>query len=295
MKLKLYLKSSARYVLLLSLFLFIGCSTSTTATFSKEKIASAIQGICKKEYDIDLVVTLAGETLWVYLPTNDIVVKTDKPRKFTNLFEVGRIVDDFSTESLKLRYSIKNIPPETQYEATEFNKKVSEKMFQVLQVIRRVLFSLDRDKKEEPRFICVVVADVKNGVEITTLSYYPDLKKVSYGIISVTEYQHRNVQDVSINPDILGDKKGRHLKLKDIAMKDFIASQIRHRIKLKFQKPELGKNADIDKEVLKIIALTVKIYGFNDFHDVELENSANGYQIRLNKVAVLEKTSGDQL
>ncbi|MFA5276634.1 MAG: hypothetical protein WC417_07070, partial [Candidatus Omnitrophota bacterium] len=90
MKSRLSLKISAKAALcslIITLFLsFIGCSSSTRPTFQKENIEQAITNICKKEYNINVKVTLFGSTLWIYFPTEDIVLKTDKPEKSTSIF-----------------------------------------------------------------------------------------------------------------------------------------------------------------------------------------------------------------
>jgi len=68
------------------------------------------------------------------------------------------------------------------------DKSVNEKIFNVLQVIRRVLFSVGNSKENTPAFFCIVTADIKNGFEIKQIFYFLDLKKLSYSFISQTEY-----------------------------------------------------------------------------------------------------------
>ena len=85
------------------------------------------------------------------------------------------------------------------------DKKTNEKIFNVLQVIRRVLFSTDNSKINNPLFFCIVTADIKNGFEIKQIFHLSDLKKLSFGFISQTEYQHRIVQDTSTSALIIGD------------------------------------------------------------------------------------------
>ena len=106
------------------------------------------------------------------------------------------------------------------------------------------------------------------------------------------EYQHRAIQETEVSPKIIGDTQGLNLKYSDISFEDFILQQIQHRIRLKFQKPEAEKNADIDKEILKIIRYTLKAYGFKDFSTLELNNLATVRKITLNQTAVFSG-SGD--
>jgi intein/homing endonuclease len=138
-------------------------------------------------------------------------------------------------------------------------------------------------------FFSVVMADIKNGFVVREIYYFLDIKKVSYGLISYTEFQHRTVQDTQVAPEVIGDKAGITINYRNITMPDFIASQILNRIRLKFQKPEVKQNADVDKEVEKIVAVTVKTYDFKDFSEAELNNLISNKRLILNRAAIWEK------
>jgi len=269
-------------VLLLS-----ACSSSTTPSFLKENIPQAVQDICKKDYKLDVSSKLIGNTLWVYLPLEDIISKPENPDKYTERFFLEDKKNYLEERILKVNYLVKLAEEKEKQQEVALDKSVNEKIFKVLQIIRRVLFSVDNSKKDDPLFFCIVTADIKNGFEIKQIFYSPDLKKISYGIISQTEYQHRIIQDSEISPQIIGDKTGAHLVYREISLAEFIASQIQSRIKLKFQKPEVERNADIDKEVLKIISYTLNTYGFNDFTFVEISNLVTGTKNILNQKAIL--------
>ena len=184
-------------------------------------------------------------------------------------------------------YSIKPVAEKEVKQEMSLDKKVNEKIFNVLQVIRRVLFSTDNSKINNPLFFCIVTADIKNGLEIKQIFYLSDLKKLTYGFISQTEYQHRIVQDTLVSTLIIGDRQGTHLDYQNITLDDFITGQIQNRIRIKFQKPEVEKNADIDKEVLKIVSYTVDTYNFRNFSLLEMINLLNERKTTLNRTAVL--------
>jgi hypothetical protein len=293
MRSRLSLKNSVKAALnsltLIILLLLSGCSPASTPTYTKENIAQSIQDICKKEYNLDVKAHLAGDTLWVYLAVEDLLVKSDKPEKYVEKFIVERSQDIPSIDSLKFEYLIKPIQDTEKTQEYTYNKAVLDKINNVWKVLRRVVFSLNRSETGEPKFYSLITADIKKGFEMKEVFYYLDLKKVSYEYISWGEYQHRSIQDVNLNPQIIGDKDGNYIDYKDITMQEFIIGQILHRIKLKFNKPEVDKNADIDKEVIKIIAYTVTTYDFKDFDTVELDNLANNNRIVLNQAAVLAK------
>ncbi len=288
-----FLKSSAKCGLLLNIlviaFLFSGCSSSTAPTYLKENIPQAIQNICKEEYKFDIRAKLVGETLWLYLPVEDMFTaldKKDKADKYLDRFNIEENKNTLEKGELKLEYNIKEIPEKEKYQEYNYNKKVAEQINNVIMVLRRVVLSLDRSKKDEPKFYCLVVADIKNGFQMQEIMYYADLRKVSYGFISIGEYQHRTTQDLVIEPKAIGDKKGFYLDYRNLSLADFILAQIGQRIKLKFSKPEVEKNADIDKEIIKIVAYTIKIYGFKDFQTLELNNLATGKKTSFNTAAI---------
>ncbi len=235
---------------------------------------------------------MVGDTLWVYLPVEELLVKTDKPEKYVEKFIIERNDATLTqSELLKFEYLIKPTEDTEKTQEYKYSKSTLEKNNNVWKVVRRVVFSLDRSKSDEPKFYCLITADIKNGFFMTEIFYYLDLKKVSYEYISWGEYQHRAIQDVDLNPQFIGDKKGNSVAYKDITMREFITGQILHRIKLKFQRPEVDRNCDIDKEITKIIAYTIKIYDFKDFNAAELDNLATKNTIILNHAALASKAT----
>lgn len=291
MKLRRSLKNSARAarnsLILTGLLLFFGCTSSTSPTYLKEDITKAIEDICKNEYKTEVKTKHIGQTLWIYIPVEDMLTKADKPEKYTEKFEIQDNKGFFSGEIIKLSYLIKTIPEKEKTQEYGYNKAVSEKTNNVWKALRRVIFSMDRSAGGEPKFFVMVIADIKNGLLTKEIFYYLDLKKVSYQFVSWTEYQHRAILDTEVSPEVIGDKEGNSLQYTDITLEEFIIDQIQHRIKLKFQKPEVNKNADIDKEILKIISYTLNTYGFKAFKDVELENLLTNKKTILNQAAIL--------
>ncbi len=290
-KSRLFLRNSARAalnsILLIIFFSFLGCSSSAAPTYIKENIDKAIQDICKKEYKLDVKSKLIGKTAWVYFPVEGLLEKSDKPQKYTEKFSIEANDAKFVADILKAEYSIKKIPDEEKMQEYKFNKEVLEKNNNVWKAIRRVIFSMESTKEGSgPIFVCLVTADIQSGLVIKDIAYITDLKKVSYGFIPWTEYQHRAIQDVGISPAAIGDKTGAHIDYKDITMEDFISLQIQQRIKLKFQKAEVDKNYDMDQEVLKVVIYTIKTYGFKNFSEVQISNLLTNNTVVLNRAAL---------
>lgn len=290
MKSRLSLKNSVRAVrnslILIIPLLICGCLSSANPTYLHENIDQAIENICKKEYKLDVEAKLVGQTLWIYLPVEDLLVKSDKPEKFVEKFDA--FIQNIPAErSLKFEYLVKPVPDREGVQQYKYNKEVLDKTTVILKALRRVIFSLDRSKNSEPKFYYLVIADIKNGDALTETNYYLDLKKVSYQYISWEEYQHRTViKRGKITP---GDGEGKNINYRNITMKEFIVDQIVWRLELKFQKPEVSKGADIDEEVRKVIAYVLQIYDFKDFDVAEMNNLLTKNRIVLSRAAVLEK------
>jgi hypothetical protein len=294
MRLRQSLKNSAKAarnsLILAGLFLFFGCSSSLKPTYTKENIANSLKDICKNEYKIDVVVRLVGNTLWIYLPLEaDLVAKAEKPQKYTESFAIEDNKTDFQDGMFNLAYRIRTVPEKEHLQQYNYSKGNVEKINNTWKALRRILFSMKNLEKTGPKLFCIITADIKNGYETKELFYYLDIKKVSYEFISWTEYQHRSIEESNMGYEILGDKQGRHIEYRDIPMEEFLAKQIQHRIKLKFQRPEVTQDADIDKEILKIVVNTLQIYRFADYNYVELNNQLSRNRFILNRAAIQAK------
>jgi hypothetical protein len=279
-----YLKNSIKLVLSLAVLLssFYGCTTSTIPTYSKTSIEESLKNILKDEYKLDIVPKLVGQTLWIFLPLDEIFEKAEKPEKYTERFQVVENDGSVKLNQLRIDYLVKAVPEKKKTQEYRISKPAIEKINNVWVALRRVIFSMDRKNRGEIKFYYLIAADIKNGFEITELLYYEDLIKVSYRFISVTEYQHRVSYNTVVSLKIIGDKQGKHLNFRDITWKDFLITQIKHRITLKFGKPEVEQSADIDKEISKIISDTLMIYGAKGIDRVELINLYTNKSIFLN-------------
>ncbi|MFH1640817.1 MAG: hypothetical protein ABIA66_02505, partial [Candidatus Omnitrophota bacterium] len=131
MKLKLSLKNSARRAalnLLIISLLIGGCSSSTRPTYLKENIEQDIQNICRKEYQLDVKAKLVGQTLWLYLPIEDIFEKADKPEKYPERFKIEHNKEEFQGGLLRLEYLIKAVPEKEKSQDYLFSKTAAEKV-----------------------------------------------------------------------------------------------------------------------------------------------------------------------
>ncbi|MDD5079615.1 MAG: hypothetical protein PHH68_04730 [Candidatus Omnitrophica bacterium] len=288
---KVFLRNSAKLGLNICVFIFacLGCSASLVPTYSKSEVEKAITGILSVEYKDDAVAKLAGSTLWVYLPMEDIFEKAEKPEKNLEKFIIEKNTARFLGDQVHCAYRIKAIPERQTSQEYVFSKKAREKMSNAIQVLRRVILSIDRGERNEIKFFILAASDINNGMELTETIYAPDLLKVSYGAISPGEYQHRISINYGVNPGAVGDKDGRHLEYKDLTLREFISRQIIQRIALKFQKPEVEQSADVDKEVARIIGDTLRIYRVRNVSRAWLDNLFTKSRVELTHSQIYNK------
>src|SRR3989338_120108 len=267
-----------------------GCSFQPNHNpYTLTNLSDYLVKIARDDYKVNLVSKLVGQTLWVYLPLEEsLFVDADKPQEYSQRYEIKNLEAGLNYETLSLDYAVSEVPETKESQNKKFNPEVADKINKPLRTIRRVLFNL-KSQKYEPRFFVLAAADIKTGIELIDTTYIDDIRKVSYDMISWIEYQHRTIENLNVSFTAIGDKKGRHLRMRDIDLPDFILDQIKQRIQSKFNRNEVGKGADIDQEVLKTIKYVLEIYKFKDFLVLELKNSLTRKKVTLSRSAVLEK------
>lgn len=267
-----------------------GCSPPKSAFYTKENLSESIIKITEEEYNIPIVSKLVGETIWIYLPLQEeLFIKSDKPQEYVKRFELEAIDGSLKEAVLKFEYEIKETPETKETQDKKLNPDAIDKINKILRTVRRVIFNLERNGFK-PKFFTVLTTDIKSGIEILDITYVEDLKKVFYGIISWTEYQHRSLEFVSLSLNATGDLEGKHINFYDVDFNDFLVEQIKQRLSIKFNRPEVEKGVDIDKEVLKSIKNVLEIYNADNFLLVDLKNLITGYRISMSRSAVLEES-----
>ena len=188
------------------------------------------------------------------------------------------------------------------------NDKVSwnapglEKVNKAIGVVHRVVLSSDADLD----FAAVVGADVKKyGVAITVIEYVPDFKEAVYEKFSRGEFFARNVRDVNVNPETVGDLTGETMNTYDISFSHFLGLQILSRtrnifakdktlsrifevksvsqsekfgiIRLEFEFTKKTYDLSAEEEAIRpldtaamVVALVIRNYNYEDFQQIVL-------------------------
>jgi hypothetical protein len=261
-----------------------GCFFSAgKPSYTTQNIAKSLQEVALAEYKTDVSVKLVGSTLWVYMPVRDLFIKNPKSDKYPEKFKILRNNGAIKDSAFVGEYHIKPVPISDKSQEYKINKDISDKIGTLWKIIRRVIFSIQPSQREDIKFVVMVVADVKNGFEVKEIFYVRDLKKVSYGLMPIGEFQHRVIQDSGVSPLVIGDRTGRHVEYRDLTLPGFVAQQIEYRISLKFQKPEVEQNVNIDREVAKIITETLRMYEMTGVEEVKLKNLDRNTNVTLAK------------
>ncbi|MFA6383970.1 MAG: hypothetical protein WCY10_01210 [Candidatus Omnitrophota bacterium] len=250
-----------------------GCFFSANnSSYTTQNIAQSLQDVALADYKTDVTARLVGSTLWVYMPVTDLFIKNPKPEKYPEKFRILKSSGVLKDTSFTGEYLIQPVPVKDKSQEYKIGKDISEKIGTLWKIIRRVMFNIQPSQRDDIKFVVMVIGDVKNGFEVKEIFYARDLKKVSYGLLPMGEFQHRVIQDSSVSPLVIGDRTGRHVEYRDITLNDFVARQIEYRISLKFQKPEVEQHVDIDKEISKIITETLRMYEMSGIEEVRFKN-----------------------
>jgi len=256
------------FILFFCGFLSAGCfSSDFQPTYKETDISAHIQEICLREYKLDVLPIRRGNTLWVYVPQNQLLHA------------------EFGTNPDKI-----------------FDEKMVEKARNILTIISRVLLSSDN----APEFFVLVLSDIKLGLDYSLTANFMDLKKSAAGGIPWNEANKRYVLGFEPNMMAIGDTQGSHLKIYDIKLPEFLGQQITQRVRMIFQEEPLKsyyilkeagmsfqdnkfifeysitplsqpkEKIDIAQEILAIITYCIKSYEFKDFSQVIIRDLKRG-------------------
>lgn len=280
MRLKLFLKNSAKPALLFNLLISIylcGCSSRIEPTYKEKDIPDIVKKICKDEYSLEVTTHRTSTTLWIYAPVNKMLDK------------------DYGKKEDKI-----------------FDEEMLDKSRNILTTVGRVLISSDYT----PDFFALVASDIKVGIDYTLIGNVLDMKKLFAGALPWPEANRRYVMKLNKAPEAVGDLSGKHLTYYDIKLPDFLAEQMAQRIATHFQDEERkkyfkvdnyagtftnntfiieyaitrfskpDKEIDVQNEILDIIASCIKSYEFKDFSTLELVDLGTQDRVILSRTAI---------
>ena len=267
--------------------LYSGCSRQEVKLYPKTEAEEGFIRFCKEEFNRDVITRHVDDTLWIYLPYEEDILKFQVNKfpqipKFTVVFIDGNLKD----AALRFEYQIVALSKTEKNKGYSYNftEETNKDFGLLLYGIRDKYFNAEH----QPKFYIIVLADLINGVEFQYTIYGTDLKKYLDQAITPSEYYNRMLQDLRGNVLIIGDKIGRHLSYEKLEFSQFLVEQIMQRIRFKFTKADFKLETTTEEEIFKIISYCADTYEFREFSKVVLENLESQDIITINQPALAE-------
>lgn len=259
--------------------LFAGCSRAAPpAPLPLSEAHQKFLKICRGEHKLKVILKPLRNTLWIYVPFDDDLMKvssTPEGARKSDTSQEGPAVKYLESVHNDRRFKITyDIHPDKNYLQSPGYRLAYSSAYQ--KISQQVLAGVSRayfETRDAPQFFVVVIADVKNGVEMENIFYLEDLKQyMAFGALPQEEFVKRSIYEARGKTDWIGDTEGRHLAYTEITMPEFLAKQIATRINFKYQKSSFPPSPDTRSEILNAVAETLKSYNFTDFNYVELRD-----------------------
>lgn len=282
--------------------LIVGCSKSPPppSTFheANQEFLTEVNATLKYPAQLQTM----NETIWIYIPIEETLLSAKATKKFA-IFSFGQteressvaqsskdsiyyLDSKFKKGEFQIAYDIsplKSYPPPTVPGYETSVSDIYRTMQQtILQSVAKYYFEI---KDAPPKFIVLVITDVIAGIEVETIMYLEDLKRIMSlaAPLPPSESNQRFISEFRGNEEAIGNKKGSHLKVRDITMGEFLSKQIKQRITFRYTQssfPPAGEKQDV---ILETIQNTVTIYEFNDYSSIMLHDLATGQESQINK------------
>lgn len=305
MKSKRFLNNSIKLALALSL---LSVSLSCQKNKSIYSASADPAGIFLKsfrgtlKYDVPLFpdAKLVGSTLWIYVGVEKDILSIERTQQKPNEAQDKtflQVKGDYSGD-FKFYYNIYQVP---ELPATTFKEEISaagitEDLTRIAQEINNKAFSSMADLLYSSdikalKFFVVCIADITKGIEMKTVINRADLEKYIVNIIPAEQFHARTIIKIKGDAKIVGDKTGKHLDYKDVSLANFITELTAQRTKQEFAKlKDEEKNSSTAKDLaLKTLYDLTKIYEFNDFNKVEVQDISSDNTESFTRYELMER------
>ncbi len=182
----------------ISAVFYNGCS-DFLSLYSKDSIPNHGQSDLRSAYNIESKWQITGNTLWVYVPMDNLMSIYSKPKEEGN----------GSSEKIEKE-----------------KKDIYSYINDVIFTIRRVIMNSDVSGLE---FYAVVFADVRSGLVFRVIGTVDDVKAVNFERISIDKFRERFLYKTSIHPEVINDREGKNFQPFPIPKTGFIAELISQR------------------------------------------------------------------
>lgn len=275
-KLKIYLKNLAKLALVNSLFFSLISCSSPEKPFTRTDFKKEVISAFKQNNRIKAVTKFAGDTVYIYLPVTENLIRTQRVKKTGRKEKETKLAyvdSSYENETFTIKYATRDFPkPKSFFRNISFNftdyaNNLMRKSFFLLRRART-------DSTEEFSFYVLYIANIKNGIEIKETIHEEDFKKSSIGVLPSFEFNKRIILEVIGNKEIVGDEKGKHIDYQDITMPYFINELLIYT--LQRGGFPLGKEESTEKTIINTFHRITESYDFKDYQFVVLKNVLTG-------------------
>lgn len=263
-------------------------------TCSPTEAEAKLVDFCKKEGAVDITARQVGRTEWIYLALDEPIfdVKADSskddPKRKIMPFSLLSLETGFDNRTFTIRYDIvpEVLSPEPTTYGSSYNETYTKKRQLIYQGVQETFLNLAKDEETRaaaPVFFVIIIADAKKGIATKSTFYLPDLKAYLAEAIPFEEYYLRESTEILGDEKLIGDRTGKNLKTYEVTWPDFLTAQIKTRVRFKFTQSDFKPTTDPDKEIIGIVANTLRFYPFQDFDAVILTNTREKRDMNFNK------------
>ncbi len=272
-----------------------GCAKPKLKFLTPTEATEKFNRICKDDYKLDIITHQLGNTLWIYLPFNGHLVDYKaSPNYFTRSKKVepkprlDYIDGKFEDGHFNFEYSVnnKNYPDKDRGYSSSYTEEFQTAQRSIYTALARAFGDAEATANERiPEFIVTIITDLEKGLELESILYYEDLKRVSSNPpdLNQEEFLKRYVNDLRGDIDGINDKTGEHINYREIKLPDFLAKQIINRINFKFQSSDFPPSENTKDEMIQIIQETLKAYQFTDYQAIKIKDLTDDSSFVLEK------------
>jgi len=135
-----------------------------------------------------------------------------------------------------------------------------------------------------PDFVVIVLSDIKLGLETKMFIHFEDLKRAMHDFSFQEEYAKRAVIDQPIGQaNIIGDKDGHHLNMRDLTWGEFLVKQMVYRINFKYSRSAFPPLENTNQQILMLAVETLSAYAFKNFTHLHMINMHNEEEQTISK------------
>jgi hypothetical protein len=246
---------------------------SDVVAFDRASAEAKMEEKFKEDLGINPVIRSVDTTLYLYLPVEKNILAIERASDMGGGKKKSDKKDDkrdknftHTTCSYKdgyfdVGYATAELPAEKQF-FDNITYNYTNQANTIIQKVYNLISDVLTERPNHYTFFRVVIADVKEGIEMTMTFNELDLRKEYSGAIPYYEFSRRVVTTVSGNVEVTKDYRGKHLEFKPVELPEFISDLVVQYLK---SGEDLKKAPDTETAVIKRFYDVATMYDYKEF------------------------------